>query len=189
MRIASTLISIGLAVIIIVCSVAANENPTAAQTDNETATQTQDAEAEFLEGLHYSHEDFMRIYESLPRDEDNKVDWERATKEGLIEPLAAAGENSGEEFIFDLRVVIKFNDMLIKDVVFSHAIHTYWLNCSTCHPRIFRPEIASNRMTMKELREGKYCGVCHGMVAFPTNVIAAPNFRANCLRCHRAKRG
>ena len=95
MRIAPTSISLGLAVIIIVCSVAANENPTAAQTDNETATQTQDAEAEFLEGLHYSHEDFMRIYESLPRDEDNKVDWERATKEGLIEPLAAAGENSG----------------------------------------------------------------------------------------------
>jgi len=191
MRIASTSICIRLAAIIFVCSIAANEKMTAAeaQTDNESPSQMQDAEATFLEELHYSHEDFVRIYESLPRDEENKVDWERATREGLISPLASIDENSGEEFIMDFKVVIKFNDMLIKDVVFSHAIHTYWLNCSSCHPKIFEPEIAANRMTMKEIREGKYCGLCHGMVAFPTNVIDAPNFRANCLRCHRAQRG
>lgn len=191
MRIASTSIRIGLAIIVFVCSVAANEKMSAAQaqTDNETSSPMQDAETAFLEKLHYSHEDFMRIYESLPRDEENKVDWERATREGLINPLASIDVNSGEEFIMDFKVVIKFNDMLIKDVVFSHAIHTYWLNCNSCHPRVFEPEIAANRMTMKEIREGKYCGLCHGMVAFPTNVVDAPNFRANCLRCHRAQRG
>jgi len=191
MRIASTSIRIGLAIIVFVCSVAANENMTAAQaqTDNETSSQMQDAEAAFLKELHYSHEGFTHIYESLPRDEENKVDWERATREGLINPLASIDVNSGEEFIMDFKVVIKFNDMLIKDVVFSHAVHTYWLNCNSCHPRVFQPEIAANRMTMKEIREGKYCGLCHGMVAFPTNVIDAPNFRANCLRCHRAPRG
>jgi len=191
MRIATTSIRIGLAIITFVCSVAANENMSAAQAqiDNETSSPTQDAKADFLEELHYSHEEFIDIYESLPRDEENKVDWEKATREGLIEPLASIDANSGEEFIMDFKVVIKFNDMLIKDVVFSHAIHTYWLNCNSCHPRLFKPEIAANRMTMKEIREGKYCGLCHGMVAFPTNVIDAPNFRANCLRCHRAQRG
>ena len=191
MRIASTSKRIALAVIIFVCSVAANEKMTAAeaQTDNEASSQTQDDEAAFLEELHYSHEDFLRIYESLPRDEDNKVDWERATEEGLINARASIDENSGEENIMDFRVVIKFNDMLIKDVVFSHAVHTYWLNCSSCHPKIFNPEIATNHMTMKEMREGKYCGKCHGLVAFPTGVVDAPNFRANCLRCHRAQRG
>ena len=191
MRIASTSIRIGLAILVFVCSVAANENMSAAQaqTDNETSSPTQDAEAAFLEEMHYSHEGFTHIYESLPRDEENKVDWERATREGLINPLASIEANSGEEFIMDFKVVIKFNDMLIKDVVFSHAVHTYWLNCNSCHPRVFKPEIAANRMTMKEIREGKYCGLCHGMVAFPTNVIDAPNFRANCLRCHRAQRG
>ena len=191
MRIASTSIRIGLAIIVSVCSVAANENMSAAQaqTDNETSSPTQDAEAAFLKELHDSHGDFMHIYESLPRDEENKVDWERAIREGLINPLASIDVNSGEEFIMDFKVVIKFNDMLIKDIVFSHAVHTYWLNCSSCHPRIFKPEIAANRMTMKEIREGKYCGVCHGEVAFPTNVIDAANFRANCLRCHRAQRG
>ena len=191
MRIASPSTRLGLAVLIFVCSIAANENMTAAQsqTDSETSSQDQDSEAAFLEELHYSHDDFLRIYESLPKDEDNEVDWERATREGLINPIASIDENSGEEFIMDFRVVIKFNNMLIKDVVFSHAVHTYWLNCSSCHPELFNPEVATNHMTMKEMREGKYCGKCHGMVAFPTDVIDAPNFRANCLRCHRAKRG
>jgi c(7)-type cytochrome triheme protein len=191
MQITSTSIRIGLAIIVFVCSVAANEYMSAAraQTHNETSSPTQDAEAAFLEELHYSQEGFMHIYESLPRDEENKVDWERATREGLINPLASIDVDSGEEFIMDFEVVIKFNDMLIKDVVFSHAVHTYWLNCNSCHPRIFKPEIAANRMTMKEIREGKYCGLCHGMVAFPADVIDAPNFRANCLRCHRAQRG
>lgn len=157
----------------------------------ETASQfgDVDAEAEFLKELHYSHEGFVRLYESLPKDEAGNVDWERAVSLGLIAPAAAAGEAQTEEMIMDLRVVIKFDDMLVKDVVFSHSVHTYWLDCSSCHPKIFKPEIASNRMTMKQIRSGQYCGVCHGVVAFPTTIVDAPNFRANCLRCHRAKRG
>ena len=164
-------------------------NPTQAETIDEESLPDYDAEAEFLEELHYSHEDFVRVFESLPRDEENKVDWERADDEGLIAPSASIDNSDVEEQVMDLRVVIKFNDMLIKDVVFSHEIHTYWLNCESCHPKVFIPEVAANRMTMKEIRDGKYCGLCHGMVAFPTNVIDAPNFRANCLRCHRAQRG
>ena len=148
-----------------------------------------EAEAEFLEELHYSHEDFVRIYEALPRDEDDKVDWVEAVEQGLIAPVASAGDQDVEEKIMDLRVVIVFNDMLIKDVVFSHEVHTYWIDCKSCHPKIFVPEVAANRMTMKEIREGEYCGRCHGTVAFHTEVIDARNFRANCLRCHREKRG
>jgi c(7)-type cytochrome triheme protein len=159
------------------------------QTGDEASVNVVDAEAAFLEELHYSHEDFVRIYASLPRGDNNAVDWERAIREGLIDPVASIDNSSGEELIMDLKVVIKFDDMLIKDVVFSHAVHTYWLNCNSCHPRVFKPEIASNRMTMKEIQEGKYCGLCHGVVAFPTNVIDGTNFRANCLLCHRAQRG
>ena len=150
---------------------------------------TGDAERKYLEELHYSHEDFVRIYESLPRDEENKVDWNRAIDEGLISPSATPDSVDADEILMDLRVVIKFNDMLVRDVVFSHEVHTYWLNCDSCHPRLFKPEIGSNQMTMQEIRAGKYCGHCHGAVAFPTKVIDAPNFRANCLRCHRAQRG
>ena len=166
-----------------------NVEPTDAEANFEEALTGYASEAEFLEELHYSHEDFVRHFATLPRDEENKVDWERAVDEGLIAPLASIDDSDVEEQIMDLRVVIKFNDMLIKDVVFSHEVHTFWLNCESCHPKVFIPEVAANRMTMKEIRDGKYCGLCHGAVAFPTNVIDAPNFRANCLRCHRAFRG
>jgi c(7)-type cytochrome triheme protein len=148
------------------------------------------SEVEFLNELHYSHEDFVRLYESLPRDEDDKVDWELAIKEGVLDPLPTFDGSEQDEVIMDLRVVIKFNDMLIKDVVFSHEVHTYWLNCESCHPKVFIPEVAANRMTMEEIRDGKYCGLCHGVVAFPTlPVMTIKNFRVNCLRCHREKRG
>ena len=193
MKSSVTSVCTALAATSFVCGVLAEEDVTAtpAEATDERAPEgyDADAEAEFLEQLHYSHEDFVRIYATLPRDEDRKVDWQRAIEEGLVEPAASIDGSSAEELIMDFRVVIKFDDMLIKDVVFSHEIHTYWLNCNSCHPKVFTPEVASNRMTMKEIREGKYCGLCHGMVAFPANIVDAPNFRANCLRCHRAQRG
>ena len=191
MRSLVTSVCIALAAMFFICGALAEEEVTASPTEaiDEETPESDDAEAEFLKELHYSHENFVRIYASLPRDEDRKVDWQRALEEGLIEPAATFDGSDAEELIMDFRVVIKFDDMLIKDVVFSHEIHTYWLNCNSCHPKVFTPEVASNRMTMKEIREGKYCGLCHGMVAFPTNIVDAPNFRANCLRCHRAQRG
>lgn len=191
MPIRRTSLCLALVAAIVIVGVRADDDVIPAQpgVGAADALPNSDAEAKFLEELHYSHEDFVRIYEALPRDEDSKVDWERAVDEGLIAPSASANDKDVEEKIMDLRVVIKFNDMLIKDVVFSHEVHTYWLDCRSCHPKIFVPEVAANRMTMKEIRDGKYCGVCHGIVAFPADVVDAPNFRANCLRCHRERRG
>jgi len=191
MRTSVTSICIAFVTMMSLGGVLADENvePTDSEANDEETLTGYDAEAEFLEELHYSHEDFVRLFATLPRDEENKVDWERAVDEGLIAPLASIDNSDVDEQIMDLRVVIKFNDMLIKDVVFSHEVHTFWLNCESCHPKVFIPEVAANRMTMEEIRDGKYCGLCHGAVAFPTNVIDAPNFRANCLRCHRAYRG
>ena len=191
MRTSVTSICIALATILSLSGVLADENveATDAEAGYEESLTGYASEEEFLEELHYSHEDFVRLFATLPKDEDNKVDWERAVDEGLIAPSASIDKSDVEEQIMDLRVVIKFNDMLIKDVVFSHEVHTFWLNCESCHPKVFIPEVAANRMTMEEIRDGKYCGLCHGAVAFPTNVIDAPNFRANCLRCHRAYRG
>lgn len=185
------LFGLALGAAIFFAGVRADDNVNGEQTEvsDPEALLGPEAEADFLEELHYSHEDFVRVYEALPRDEDNKVDWERAVDEGLIAPRASAGDSEIEEKIMDLRVVIVFDDMLIKDVVFSHEVHTYWLDCNSCHPKLFTPKVAANRMTMKEIREGKYCGHCHGAVAFSTEVIKARNFRANCLRCHREKRG
>ena len=158
--------------------------------EEESSPRQQDAEAELLEGLHYSNAEFMRLFDSLPRDAANRVDWEQAKVDGLIEPLPAIDGENVEEKIFDLRVVIKFEDMLVKNVVFSHAVHTYWLDCSSCHPKLFIPQVAANKMTMQEIKEGKYCGKCHGAVAFPTqpHSLAVSNFRAVCKRCHLERR-
>ena len=181
-------VNLGLVVIIVACNVLAEDFKVSAEVN--TDVQMNDTGDEFIEGLHYSNERFMRLYESLPRDQGNKVDWEKANAEGLISPLASIDENDAEEKIFDLSVVIKFSDMLVKDVVFSHEVHTFWIDCKSCHPKLFLPQIAANRMTMTEIKEGKYCGKCHGMVAFPTEPasLAVSNFRAVCKRCHREKR-
>ena len=183
---------LALATLLSLCGALAEDddaNPIPGKTASEDGSVHYEAEANLLEELHYSHEDFVRIYDALPRDEDRKVDWERAVNEGFINPAGSINGGDADERIMDLRVVVKFDDMLIKDVVFSHKVHTYWLDCKSCHPGLFKPEVGSNPMTMQDIRDGKYCGLCHGMVAFPTNIIDAPNFRANCLRCHRARRG
>lgn len=191
MHLQRTSLCLALSASILIAAVRADDSaiPGRPGTNDTEAPISLEAEADFLKELHYSHEDFVHLFESLPRDEDNKVDWERAIDEGLIAPQASAGDAEVDEVIMDLRVVIVFNDMLIRNVVFSHEVHTYWLDCKSCHPKLFIPKVAANEMTMKEIREGKYCGHCHGIVAFPTNIVDAPNFRANCLRCHREKRG
>lgn len=63
------------------------------------------------------------------------------------------------------------------DVPFVHAPHTKNLQCSKCHPRLFKP--GRNRpVSMAEMEQGKSCGACHtGRNAFPL---------AACDRCHLA---
>lgn len=191
MRDTATSTFIAIATLFVFCSGSADDRmpQTDAAAREQEASESHDAEEMLLEQLHYSHEDFLRLYDSLPKDEEGKIDWERAVNEGLIHPAASIDGGDAEERIMDLRVVVKFDDMLIKDVVFSHKVHTYWLNCESCHPRVFEPKVGANPMSMQDIRDGEYCGLCHGVVAFPASIIDAPNFRANCLRCHRARRG
>jgi c(7)-type cytochrome triheme protein len=52
--------------------------------------------------------------------------------------------------------------------------------CKNCHPKIFLPQKGGNPVTMSGVMQGKYCGVCHGKVAFPPS--------KNCGRCHSVAR-
>ncbi|HHS83474.1 MAG TPA: cytochrome C, partial [Gammaproteobacteria bacterium] len=61
-----------------------------------------------------------------------------------------------------------------------HNAHTYWLGCENCHPAIFVMGKGKNKMSMVEISEGKWCGRCHGKVAFPLT---------DCSRCHTQKKG
>lgn len=60
-------------------------------------------------------------------------------------------------------------------VRFPHRAHTYWLDCSNCHDRIFKEKAGGNKISMLQILEGEQCGICHGAVAFPLT---------ECGRCH-----
>ncbi|GBE31536.1 hypothetical protein BMS3Bbin05_00438 [bacterium BMS3Bbin05] len=66
-------------------------------------------------------------------------------------------------------------------VIFSGKKHAdKGLKCNNCHPKIFKMKKGADKITMKDIRAGKFCGTCHnGTRAFkPTN----------CKKCHHKKK-
>ncbi|MDH5784216.1 MAG: hypothetical protein OEZ16_01240 [Chromatiales bacterium] len=109
----------------------------------------------------------------LPVDQNGKTDWVRSIQNGYIQPRTGlTGKEAMKEL--ELEIVMK-NTASMPHVMFSHSVHTQWLTCSSCHSRIFLPQIGANFITEKRIKAGEYCGVCHGKVAFSTE---------QCERCH-----
>lgn len=122
---------------------------------------------------------FVAFTTNLPKERlGNGIDWEKAEIEGkakLIDTL----EN----------IPVKRKPMAIRDdfdltaktegmpeIIFSHKKHTLWGGCESCHPDIFiGVKKGTSNYSMVDLFSGRYCGVCHGKVAFPTS---------DCQRCH-----
>jgi c(7)-type cytochrome triheme protein len=116
-------------------------------------------------------------YEALvefPRDGSGIVDWVQAVKQGLIEPRADIDGTSQKQTL-DLDIVFTETGAM-PNVLFPHSSHTLWLDCSNCHPAIFVQKKGANKFVMNDVYQGKYCGLCHGKVAFPPTL--------NCVRCH-----
>ena len=111
---------------------------------------------------------------SFPRDNAGIVDWVQTLEQGLIDPRKSV-DGKGEMFAVDFDIIFK-NTASMPNVRFPHKQHTEWLTCANCHPAIFIPQKGSNPISMNEIIQGKYCGVCHGKVAFPPTM--------NCGRCH-----
>lgn len=114
----------------------------------------------------------------LPRDAYGRVNWTTAVENGLLAPNGSLDQNAEEEIPLNLNIFIEAKVPLMANVVFPHSIHTYWLSCNNCHPKIFIPEAGANPITMDEIFAGEWCGRCHGKVAF--------GFwpEGNCRRCH-----
>lgn len=112
---------------------------------------------------------------SMPKDKFGLVDWMKMADEGIIKPAGSLDVNKVDVPPFDMSVLIKSKGDFVKDVMFNHKTHTYWLSCEICHTGIFQMAKGSNRMSMKGIVEGKWCGRCHGKVSFPL---------ADCNRCH-----
>ncbi|MDH5648166.1 MAG: hypothetical protein OEY67_00805 [Gammaproteobacteria bacterium] len=112
----------------------------------------------------------------LPKNKLGQHDWMEAVRQSVIKPKSAIGGPRTPNFVFKFDFYLPGPTPMF-DALFPHSSHTQWLDCSSCHPKIFR--YRGTKITMQDIRERKYCGVCHGPVAFPADAD-------NCGRCHTA---
>jgi len=104
----------------------------------------------------------------------NRVDWVKSLREGKIAPRADRIDPKVAPAVMDLNIVREVKGSM-PDVVYPHKQHTEWLDCSNCHPAIFKPQKGANQISMASILLGQQCGVCHGKVAFPVS---------ECRLCH-----
>ncbi len=112
----------------------------------------------------------------LPKDKFGLIDWMAIVNEGIIKPRGSIKPGAPELPPFDMDVLITAKGDFVNDVMFPHKAHSYWLKCENCHTGIFIMAKGQNKMTMQGIVEGKWCGRCHGKVAFPLT---------DCNRCHQ----
>jgi c(7)-type cytochrome triheme protein len=123
--------------------------------------------------------DFASVTATLPKNTfGNGVNWEQAAEEGLIKP-----SNHLEGVSIDQSAKPIQNDFTIKpksagmgEIIFSHKKHVLWNGCEVCHPEVFKGgKRGAQAYSMEEIKQKKFCGVCHMTVAFPLD---------DCSRCH-----
>ncbi|HHD11991.1 MAG TPA: hypothetical protein ENK42_06075 [Deltaproteobacteria bacterium] len=119
---------------------------------------------------------------NFPKDTYGYPDWTKAVAEGLLNPRSSVTGDKPDKEPLDLDILFEINDRLMANVLFSHKIHTFWLSCKNCHPKIFKEKKGANNFNMYDIWNGKYCGRCHGKVAFQ------PKGFENCQRCHSVKK-
>ena len=122
--------------------------------------------------------DWNARYRALPRNDAGEVAWVRALNEKVITPKPGLAPDAKDDEPTDMDIELIPKDQPDFKVVFPHRQHTQWLGCANCHTDIFEMEKGKARMTMADLGDGKYCGVCHGKVALPD--------LAGCAACHTA---
>lgn len=133
------------------------------------------------DGIHDPSNDavdvFQAPYEAMvdfPRDSAGLINWIETIKQGKIAPRADINGVTEKETL-DLDIL--FTDTgKMPYVRFPHSSHTLWLDCKNCHPAIFKKKKGANNISMTDVYTGKFCGLCHGKVAFPPTL--------NCTRCH-----
>ncbi len=65
----------------------------------------------------------------------------------------------------------------MRPVVFPHWFHRLRFTCNVCHNENgFKMRAGSNDITMADIIDGKFCGMCHNSV-----IAWSPEF---CYRCH-----
>ena len=114
----------------------------------------------------------------FPLDKQGRVDWSGALSSGAITPRASLIPGVDSDLL-ELDVIMR-NTRAMPYGRFSHLAHTRWLTCANCHPNPFPYRAGILRINMADIFRGKYCGMCHGRVAFiPWQ---------SCERCHSVPR-
>ncbi len=116
----------------------------------------------------------------LPKDVAGHVDWVQALKDGAIAPRPSPDPGAPAQAVLDLDLELTSSRSRTFRARYPHGAHTAWLACGNCHPSIFplgRQALPAT-ITMAKIREGAYCGACHGKVAF--------GVQGECARCHAA---
>ena len=107
----------------------------------------------------------------------NGVDWEAAELMGrikLVDTLPGISVvRKPLEIPKDYNIEAKTAGL--PEIIFSHKKHAVWNGCELCHPDIYSVKTGATKYTMQDVFAGKFCGVCHSSVAFPTT---------DCQRCH-----
>ena len=77
---------------------------------------------------------------------------------------------------------VEFKGGKMGKVVFDGKKHANAGNkCNDCHPKVFKMKKGADKITMKDIYAGKFCGTCHnGTKAFKAS--------AGCKKCHQKKR-
>jgi c(7)-type cytochrome triheme protein len=122
--------------------------------------------------------DFATVTAGFPKGRfGNGVDWEAAEVEGkitLTDTLPGVSvKRTPLQIPKDYSIEAKVAGL--PEIIFSHKKHAVWNGCELCHPEIYAVKAGATKYTMQDVFAGKYCGVCHGPVAFPA---------IDCQRCH-----
>ncbi len=126
--------------------------------------------------LSYGKEKFSELSELPEAMYGDKINWVAALKKGMISPKNYIFDKPNE-MEFDKLIVFSPQRSSVSPSVFPHKEHIDWLDCANCHPDIFNIKRKGTRHFSKaQLMQGKFCGVCHGTVAFPL---------MDCQRCHK----
>jgi c(7)-type cytochrome triheme protein len=65
----------------------------------------------------------------------------------------------------------------VAPALYPHWLHRIWYECKVCHDDVFKMKRWVNRISQKDIIEGRQCGVCHdGKTAFGADT--------ECERCH-----
>jgi len=117
------------------------------------------------------------LSELPPDTAGNKVKWVEALSQGDINPRSQIYPETKMETLDQNILFEETSDMPM--VMFPHDKHTAWLDCSNCHDAIFPRKAGATKFGMFDILAGRYCGLCHGAVAFPLT---------ECKRCHSVSR-